>query len=186
MNHLTREQLDAGLAHIEGSPKDDGTLDLIVRRPQPLDREVVEHAELSLDEGLVGDSWNRRFSKRTDDGSPHPDMQLNIMNSRVIGLIAGSAERHALAGDQLFVDLDLSADNLPPGTRLAIGSVVIEITDQPHNGCAKFTERFGIDAARWVNGDDGNRLKLRGINAKVVVPGSLSRGNRVTKLSVQR
>ena len=85
------------------------------------------------------------------DGSANPDAQLTLMNARVVALVAGERERWPLAGDQLYVDLDLSADNLPPGTRLAVGSAVIEVTPEPHTGCAKFSARFGSEALRFVN-----------------------------------
>jgi MOSC domain-containing protein YiiM len=130
----------------------------------------------------VGDTWKDRPSTRTDDGTPHPDMQLNAMSARVVAFLAEDPERRALAGDQLYRDLDLSHENLPAGTRLTIGSAVVEVTDQPHTGCAKFTERFGLEALRWVNSDDGKRLRLRGLNAKVVVPGTVRPGDRVEKV----
>ena len=132
---------------------------------------------------MVGDTWNIRGSKRTDDGSSHPDMQLNVMNSRVVALIAQDPDRWALAGDQLYVDLDLSEANLPSGTRLMLGTATIEVTDQPHTGCAKFTRRFGLDAFHWVNDDAGSKLRLRGLNARVVVPGVVRRGDVVTKIA---
>ena len=122
-------------------------------------------------EGLVGDSWIKRSSNRTADGTPHPDMQLNIMNSRVIALVAQARERWHLAGDQLFMDLDLSLENLPAGTRLALASAVIEVTPEPHTGCQKFVSRFGTDAMKFVNSPLGRQLNLRGINARVVAPG---------------
>ena len=122
-----------------------------------------------------------RGSSRTDDGSSHPDMQLNIMNARVVALVAQDKSRWPLAGDQLFIDLDLSDANLPPGTRLAIGSAVIEITAQPHTGCGKFVERFGLDAMEFVNSPVGKELHLRGVNAKVVRPGVIRVGDVATK-----
>src|SRR5262249_8203653 len=161
----------AGLDRIRRSPKDEGVLELIVRRPQTDKREVLEEGELDLAEGLVGDSWKTRGSSRTPDGSSHPDMQLNIMNSRVIALVARDKNRWQLAGDQFFIDLDLSAPNMPPGTRLALGSAVIGVTDQPHTGCNKFVERFGLDAMKFVNSPIGKELHLCGINARVVRPG---------------
>jgi MOSC domain-containing protein YiiM len=182
MEHLDRTQLDAALDHIRASPVDGGTLELIVRRPAEDEREVLEEGELSLDEGLVGDTWSRRGSRRTEDGGPHPDMQLNIINARVLRHIARDPERMALAGDQLVVDLDLSDACLPPWTRLAIGDAVIEVTDQPHTGCAKFSRRFGVEAHRWVNSDVGRELNLRGINARVVTPGTIRRGDTVRRL----
>lgn len=180
--HLTMKELEAGLDEILDAPKDEGVLKLIVRRPRIEEREVLEEAELDLVEGLVGDNWRTRGSSRTPDGSSHPDMQLNIMSSRVIALVARSPERWQLAGDQLFLDLDLSAENLPPGTRLALGSAVLEVTDQPHTGCRKFVERFGADALKFVNSPRGRDLHLRGINARVVQPGVIRVGNLARKL----
>jgi MOSC domain-containing protein YiiM len=174
--------LEAGLDHLRGSPTDHGTVELIVRRPAIDEREVLDEGRLDLAVGLVGDTWNQRSSRRTDDGSPHPDMQLNVMNARCIDLLARSAERWALAGDQLYVELDLSVDNLPSGTRLALGTAVIEVTEQPHLGCAKFTQRFGLDAFRFVNSEVGRAMRLRGLNARVVLPGVVRRGDTVGKL----
>ena len=182
VRHLTLAELDAGLPGALTSPKDDGTLELIVRRPAMGRRDVLETGELDVVTGLVGDTWNIRASKRTRDGSPHPDMQITLMNSRVIAVIAGEKTRWGLAGDQLYVDFDISGENVPPGTRLAIGSTIIEVTDQPHTGCAKFLKRFGVDAAKFVNSPRGLALHLRGINARVVVPGRIHAGDPVKKL----
>jgi hypothetical protein len=182
VDHLTTAQLEAKLDHLRGSPPDLGIVELIVRRPAIGEREVLAEGHLDLTVGLVGDTWNQRGSKRTDDGSPHPDMQLNVMNARYIALVARSPERWPLAGDQLYVDLDLSVDNLPAGTRLALGTAVIEVTDQPHTGCAKFTQRFGLDAFRFVQSEVGQALRLRGLNARVVVAGVVKRGDVIGKL----
>jgi len=183
MKQPTREELEAGLATICGSPRNEGHLDMIVRRPGIGTREVVEQGELDLAHGLVGDSWSARGSSRTKDRGPHPEMQLNVMNSRVIALLAQDRSRWQLAGDQLFVDLDLSADNVPPGTRLALGEAVIEVTAEPHTGCGKFINRFGADAAKFVNSHTGRTLQLRGINAKVVHPGVIRVGDVVKKIA---
>jgi len=177
----TTEELEAKLDEIRQSPKEEGVLELIVRRPRTDEREVLQEGELDLVEGLVGDTWNTRGSTRTADGSSHPDMQLNIMNSRVIALLAQDKVRWPLAGDQLYVDMDLSDANLPPGTRLALGSAIIEVTDQPHIGCRKFEARFGRNALEFVNSRIGRELHLRGINAKVVQPGVIRVGDRVRR-----
>lgn len=182
MNHPTTQDLEAGLANVLESPADNGVLEMVLRRPAENEREVLDVAELSVDEGVVGDTWNQRPSRRTDDGSPHPDMQLNVMNARAVALVAGDRDRWALAGDQLYVDFDITEANVPPGTRLAIGSAVIEVTDQPHTGCAKFTQRFGLDAHRFVNSSDRAHLHLRGINAKVVIAGTVRPGDTITKV----
>jgi hypothetical protein len=179
---LTTAELEAGLDEVGRSPKDRGALDMIVRRPQIGAREILDVGELDPAEGLVGDSWKLRSSKRTADGTPHPDMQLNLMNSRVVALVSQDRSRWHLAGDQLFVDLDLSESNVPAGTRLAIGSAVIEVTAQPHTGCSKFVERFGLDAMKFVNASARKALNLRGINARVVRPGTVRVGDTVTKL----
>jgi len=180
--HLTREELEAGLDEIRRSPSDGGTLEMIVRRPEEDGREELEEGELSLELGLVGDNWKTRGSSRTNDGFGHPDMQLNLMNSRSVALIARSRDRWKLAGDQLFVDIDLSDENLPCGSRLKVGGAVVEITEIPHNGCRKFSDRFGKEAVKFVNSKEGKRLHLRGVNAKVVKPGVVRRGDRVEKV----
>jgi Uncharacterized protein conserved in bacteria len=182
IKHLTMEELEAGLAGIRQSPKDEGVLELIVRRPQIDERELLEEGELHLAEGLVGDSWIKRGSSRTADGSPHPEMQLNIMNARAIALIAQHKDRWPLAGDQLFIDMDLSDENLPAGTQLALGSAIIEVTAQPHTGCKKFVARFGPDAMKFVNSPTGKQLHLRGINARVVQAGIIRVGDIIKKI----
>jgi hypothetical protein len=170
------------LEEIRRAPRDGGPLRLIVRRPRPNEREVVAGAQLDPVEGLVGDSWKARGWRKSADGAAHPDMQLNIMNARAAALVAQDQERWALAGDQLYVDLDLSGANLPPGTRLALGDAMIEVTAEPHTGCLKFVARFGRDAMKFVNSPVGRELNLRGINAKVIRGGAIRVGDVATKL----
>jgi hypothetical protein len=182
MKHLTTEELEAGIDEIRRAPKTEGVLQMIVRRPKLEQREILEEAQLDAAEGLVGDTWRLRRSTRTADGSPHPDMQLNIMNARVASLLAVDRNRWPLAGDQLYMDLDLSTANLPAGTQLAVGTAVVEVTDQPHTGCGKFVSRFGVDAMTFVNSPIGRELCLRGINARVVHPGTIRPGDAVRKI----
>lgn len=177
VRHLSTAELEAGLEHIRQAPADSGTLEMIVRRPAEGDREVLDAGELTLDAGLVGDNWRTRGSKRTDDGSAHPEKQLNIMNARAAALVACEKERWPLAGDQLFLDLDLSVESLPAGSRFELGSAVIEVTALPHRGCKKFVERFGADAMKFVNSPVGCELNLRGVNAKVVQAGTVRVGD---------
>ena len=182
--HLAKEQLEAGLDHIRQSPKDNGLVELIVRRPQTEEREVLEEAEFTTADGLVGDNWSLRGSSRTADGGPHPDMQINIMNARAVALVAQEKERWSLAGDQLFVDMDLSKENLPTGSRISIGSVIFEVTAPPHTGCHKFVSRFGVEAMKFVNSEVGRELCLRGINAKVVQNGTIRVGQVAKKVTL--
>lgn len=181
-NHLSIEELEAGIENIRQSPRDSGVLELIVRRPQIDERESLAEGQLDVTEGLVGDNWKTRGSKSMPDGSAHPDMQINIMNSRVIALVAQEKDRWQLAGDELFIDLDLSAANLPAGTRLALGSAILEITARPHAGCNKFAARFGIEALKFVNSPLGKELHLRGVNAKVVQSGTIRVGDLARKI----
>ncbi len=182
MEHRSEAELTAGLDEILRSPDTDGTVELIVRRPAEDEREVLDSGLLDLDEGLTGDTWCRRGSSRTPDGSANRDAQLTLMNARAAGLIAGNRERWPLAGDQLYVDLDLSIENLPAGTRLAVGEAVVEVTAEPHTGCAKFRARFGAEALKFVNKPPGRELRLRGVNTRVVTSGSVRVGDSVTKL----
>lgn len=179
--HLSMQELEAGLDKIRKSPKDKGVLELLVRRPEVGKREVLETGQLSTELGLIGDNWKTRGSSRTTDGLGHPEMQLNIMNARTISMLAQDKERWKLAGDQLFIDIELSDENLPTGSQLKIGTAIIEVTAIPHNGCKKFTDRFGIDAVKFVNSPIGKQLHLRGINAKVIQAGTISVGDVVKK-----
>lgn len=170
--HAGLPTLQEGLDHVRRSPADAGTVELIARRPAVDEREILEEAELDPARGLVGDRGGRK-----------PDTQLTLMNARAAALVAVDPARRALAGDQLYVDLDLSVSSLPPGTRLEVGSAVVEITAEPHRGCGKFAKRFGVDALKFVNSEDGRELNLRGVNARVVTAGTVRTGDTVRKLT---
>ncbi len=182
IQHRTTSKLEAGLDYIRQSPRNHGMIKLIVCRPDLQQREVLTEAQLDVEQGLIGDNWRTRGSSRTADGSAHPEMQLNMMNARAIELIAQDSERWQLAGDQLYVDLDLSEQNLPAGTRLMLGTAIIEVTPIPHTGCKKFVSRFGLDAMLFVNSPIGKELHLRGINAKVVQSGIIRVGDEIQKI----
>ena len=157
----------------------EGVVELIVRRPAVGEREVLEEAELDLEQGLVGDRW---WSGAHVDGKPlDTKAQLTLMNARVLERLEPDRSRWPLAGDQLYVDLDLAEEGLPAGTRLEVGSAVIEVSAAPHTGCAKFTARFGSDATRFVNSKDGRRQRLRGMNARVITPGTVRVGDTIRR-----
>jgi MOSC domain-containing protein YiiM len=180
MQHLPREYLEASLSHIRESPRDRGVVVLIARRPAVGVREVPAEAMLDPATGLAGDNWLARGSSSTSDGSADPQRQVTVMNARVAKLVAGGADRMPLAGDQLYVDFDISVDNLPAGSLLALGEAVLEVSAAPHLGCAKFVERFGTDAMRFVNSRVGRQLRLRGMNARILQPGIVRPGDVVS------
>ena len=181
--HRTMAELEAGLDEVRRSPKDEGMLQLIVQRPERGERELVDEGRLDVAVGLMGDNWLTRGSTVTPDGSADPEMQVTLMNSRAADLMTGGKERWHIAGDQLFVDLDIGRENLPPGTRLSIGTAVLEVSVKPHTGCAKFSGRFGTDALRLVSSPAGQELCLRGINARVVQSGVIRVGDAARKLA---
>ena len=174
MHHRPVTDLDAGIDHVRLAPADAGTVELVIRRPAEGEREVLESAELDTSDGVVGDRWAA--------GDANRDMQLTLMSARSAALVAGDRERWPIAGDQLYVDLDLSESNLPPGTRLAVGTAVVEITEVPHRGCGKFSRRFGVDALKLVNSAVGRELNLRGVNARIVEAGTVRPGDPIVKL----
>jgi len=174
MEHVDREALEEGLEEIRRSPRESGTVELIVRRPLEEEREVLDEAELDPEQGVVGDRWHA-------GGTGKRERQLTLMNARAAALIAQTRERWPLAGDQLYVDLDLSGAHLPPGTRLEVGSAVVEVTPEPHTGCGKFSRRFGVDALKFVNSQSGRELNARGINARIVTAGTVRTGDVIRK-----
>jgi len=179
---LNIDDLWSGWEALEKSPKDVGTVEMLVCRPERDEREEVQEALFDTKEGMVGDNWLARGSSSTPDGTAHPEAQITLMNSRIIDLIAGDRSRWELAGDQLFVDFDLSKDNLPVGQRIQIGEVILEIPELPHTGCAKFAQRYGAYARKFVMSDDGKQQRFRGIYAKVIQSGNIKVSDTITKL----
>jgi hypothetical protein len=182
IRHLTTHELEAGLDHVRAAPADRGRVELLVLRPALGERETPNEVHLDVVEGVVGDNWRVRGSSRTPDGSANPEAQITVMNVRLAQLVAaGADDRRKLAGDQIYADLDLSLENLPAGSRLRIGSAVIEISAHPHTGCEQFVERFGREAMRFVNSPRGRELRLRGMNCKVASGGVVRLGDIITK-----
>lgn len=177
--HRDADDLAAGLDTVRRSPADSGVVDLLVIRPRVEERQVRDSVELDLERGIVGDTWMERGSSRSADGGPDPDAQVTVMNARAARLVAGDRERMPLAGDQVYVDLDLSTENLPTGTLLDFGDAALEVTASPHTGCAKFSARFGVDALRLTARPEGRLLRLRGINTRVVRAGTIRVGDVV-------
>lgn len=174
MPETTIDALQEGLGHVLGSPPDQGVVEMVVRRPEEDEREVVAEARIEPGEGVVGDRW-------VAQPAPSPEAEVTLMNARCVELLAGSRDRWPLAGDQLYVDLDLGESNLPPGTRLRVGTALLEVSEKPHRGCAKFSSRFGAEALRFVNSAEGRAARLRGVNAKVVEAGVVREGDAVSK-----
>jgi MOSC domain-containing protein YiiM len=177
--HRTTDELESRVDEILAAPKDAGPIEMIVRRPAQNQREVVERADLSTELGLVGDSWIDRVDH---NGDPYFPAQLTLMNSRVADAVAINRERWPLAGDQIYVDMDISIENLPPGSRIKVGEAVVEISHAPHTGCDKFAGRFGKEALRFANVGVGRENRFRGVNAFVVESGSVQVGDKILKL----
>jgi len=183
MDYVSREEMELQVDKILQSPKNDGVLKMIVRRPEVDLRTVLEKGELSISEGLTGDSWRNRVMKKNPNKLPDRKTQLTLMNARVIEVVARDEDNWPLAGDQLFVDMELSEEKLPPGSRLSIGLSEIEITAVPHTGCGKFKKRFGSDALKFVNSEIGKKHRFRGIYAKVIKAGEINKGDIIRKLN---
>ena len=183
----TAAELADRMDHLRAAPAEMGTLDLVVRRPANGEREVLDEGVLDEADGLVGDNWLARARSRAIAEGRHLKAQVTVMSSRMIGLLADTDEERALAGDQLYVDLDISYANLPAGSRIALGDpdnggAVIEVSDKPHTGCAKFVRRFGEEAVGFVNSDVGKEMRLRGFNARVVSGGTVRPGDPARRL----
>ena len=187
MTLRTTDQLTDRLDHLRSAPAEMGTLDLVVCRPAHGEREILQEGVLDEADGLVGDNWLARATSRAVAEGRHLKAQVTVMSSRMIRLLAETDGERALAGDQLYVDLDISHTNLPAGSRIALGDpenggAVIEVSDKPHRGCAKFQRHFGEEATGFLNSDVGRELRLRGLNARVVRGGTVRPGDPVRKL----
>ncbi len=180
--HRSAVELEAALPQIREAPAGAGTIRLIVRRPAENAREVLDEARINDAEGIEGDTWNQRGTSLSADGGPHPNKQITIMNSRAAEAVIGPMERWPLAGDQIYADLDIGHEALPAGTQLSVGDAVVEVAVEPHTGCAKFAARFGREALRFVNTGEGSSLRLRGVNCRVIQPGTVKVGDSVTRL----
>jgi len=180
--HLSTDELNTRYGQMNKSPLDNGTVAMITCRPDLQTREILTEATLDPVKGLIGDNWYTRGSRHTEDGRAHPEMQLTLMNRNIIDLVASDEEYWYLAGDQFYVDFDLSHENLPAGTQLKIGEAIIEITAKPHTGCKKFTARFGVDALKFIMNPDNTHLRLRGVNARVIQGGVVHVGDTLHKV----
>lgn len=181
MEHVTQSDIDTRMDWVLESPNDNGSVALIVVRPQTDKREILSQALFSPQTGVAGDNWQTHCWKKLANGQPDPEVQVAIMNARMIDVLAGDQSRWPLAGDQLFVDFDLSVMNLSPGQRLQIGDALLEITAAPHRGCRKFKQRFGEDALHYVNSAHGDAHRLRGVYAKIIAAGQVSTGDAINK-----
>lgn len=180
--NLTFDELMGAWADMIPSPIESGTVEMIVRRPETDAREHIQEGQLSTVDGLVGDNWLARGSSSTPDGSAHPEAQITLMSTRIIDIIAQDKDNWDLAGDQFFVDFDLSMENLPAGSHIQVGSAILEISEKPHTGCAKFAKRYGAPARKFVMTDEGKQARLRGVNARVIQAGPVKVNDIIKKL----
>ena len=178
----SRDELLESLPYILSAPADEGQVRAIVIRPAAGQRRMLDRVDVSARGGLEGDHWAEGCWLSTEDGAPHPDVQVCIMSARCIEAIAGPEANWAAAGDNLFIDMDLSPENLPPGTRVAIGTVELILTAEPHNGCQSFIDRYGRDACVFVNTGPGKANRLRGIYGRVTRDGTIRRGDVMRKI----
>ncbi len=183
MAYQTAEQLQAGMARVYETPRDEGAVRLVVRRPGRGEREILAQGQLDTEQGLVGDDWINRPGMKRD--TPSPYAQVTVMNARAAELVSGDPEPSTWAqcGDQLYIDLDLSEANMPAGTRIAIGEAELEVQAEPHTGCVQFRSWWGPDALRHISTKEGLSLRMRGANTRVIRSGAVRPGDVARKVS---
>jgi MOSC domain-containing protein len=173
--HAALEQLEKGLASLEPAPRDHGRVALLVRRVAGGVREQPARLRLTPEAGVPEDAWGR-------GENPRLEAQISVMEIDVANLIA-NGQPVTLFGDNLFLSLDLSVENLPPGSRVRVGTATMEVTPKAHNGCRKFHARFGSDALRFVSKPDLRHRNFRGIYMRVVEGGDVAPGDLVTVIA---
>lgn len=171
--------LETILEDVRNSPTEVGKILLIAVRPANGERLVVDQARMSTETGLEGDNWLDRSADK-DNVSRHN--QLTLMNSRFADAITPDGKGWELAGDQLYVDFDISLENAPAGTLLQVGGATIRISEEPHTGCAKFVRRFGREMLKMTQTDVGKDLRLRGVNASVIESGTVCTGDSIRRV----
>ena len=183
MDYIASSEIEARFEWVLEAPADAGRVESLVIRPAVNQREPLQRVMFSPQQGVEGDNWLSSCWKKLPSGESDPDVQVAIMNARMIEVLTNDKSRWPLAGDQLFVDFDLSVGNLAVGDRLQVGAAVLEITAEPHRGCSKFKKRFGQDALTFVNSPQGDVHRLRGVYAKIVSAGEVCVGDSVSKIS---
>lgn len=173
--YATLEHLERRLAALPEAPRNHGLVGLLVRRGEGGLREMPDRARLTPDGGVPGDAWGRQKE-------PSLEAQIAVMQIDVAELIT-NGQPLTLFGDGLFLALDLSAANLPPGSRVRAGAATLEVTPKSHNGCRKFLSRFGADALRFVSKPDLRHRNLRGIYMRVVEGGEVATGDPVAVIT---
>jgi hypothetical protein len=179
--HRTRAEIEAGIGPVLQSPAEGAAVEALFSRPAPGKRLDLPALEVSVSGGIAGDHWSLGCWKTLPDGSPDPDVQVSLMNRRMLHLIAGARDNWARAGNNIIVDMDLSIDNLPIGQRLRVGTAELEIGPVANTGCDFFIERYGRDACVFVNTGIAKQKRLRGVYARVVKDGQIRIGDIIRK-----
>ena len=180
-----KKGLDKPINYNQSSPRDNGVVKLLVIRPETHVRTLPNAVVVSVEQGVVGDKWEAECTIKLENGKSNPDLQIAIINTKVIKEIAQSdfdMDRLALAGDNIYADLNLCEENMPVGQQIQIGNTLLEVTPFPHFGCKKFSERYSVEDLKVVNSTAGKPQHLRGIYVKVIKNGSISIGESIKKI----